>query len=163
MMMRNFSLIVVAIAAMLVAACAGRAPVRAGLAPGTPHIGWVIMHGDRDNPDQQFVCQSDPRNDCVMPVSRADAQVFSNLYVYYHRAGAETKYAGKMLIGFFRGGGEPAHDINITVPRNESITNQSISGIVTDTPGEYALTFELAATSNGNSQPISEKIAVAVR
>jgi len=158
--MRNLSLIV---AVVLTSACAGRAPVRSGLAPGTPHIGWVIMSGDRDNPDQQFVCQSDPRNDCVMPVSRAAAPVFSNLYVYYHRAEAETKYSGKMLIGFFRGGGEPAHDTNIIVPRNESITNQSISGIVTDTPGEYALTFDLAATSNGNSQPVREKIAVVVK
>jgi hypothetical protein len=158
--MRNFSLIV---AIVLTSACAGRVPVRAGLAPGTPHIGWVIMQGDRDNPDQQFVCQSDPRSDCVVPVSRADAQVFSNLYVYYHRAEAETKYSGKMLIGFFRGGGEPAHDTNITVPKSESIANQSTSGIVTDTPGEYAVTFELAATANGNSHSIREKIAVVVK
>ncbi|MGH9893775.1 MAG: hypothetical protein ACREA0_17685, partial [bacterium] len=63
---------------------------------------------------------------------RSDAQVFSDVHVYYHGAGAETKYAGTMQIGFFRGAGESIkNQTNITVRKTESITNQSVTGIVT--------------------------------
>jgi hypothetical protein len=154
-------------AAVLTSTCAKRVPEPVGVAPGTPHVSWVIMSGDRDNPDQDFVCQSDPRNDCVVPVSRPDAQVFSDVHVYYHGAGAETKYAGSMQIGFFRGAAESSRNIqtNITVQRTESITNQSVTGIVTDTPGNYALAFSLVATSTdtGRSQPIRQQVPVVVK
>jgi hypothetical protein len=159
--MRN-PLISAAILAVLVSGCAQRIPERSGIAPGTPHISWIIMSGDRDNPDQEFVCQSDPRNDCVVPPSRADAPVFSDVHVYYHRAGTQTTYVGAIEIGFFRGNGPP-HNANITVPKGESITNQSITGIVTDTPGEYAVRFDLAGTADSRIQPIREQIAVTVK
>jgi len=90
--MRQLPLIVATAAVVLTSACAKRVPEPVGVAPGTPHISWIIMSGDRDNPDQEFVCQSDPRNDCVVPVSRPDAQVFADVHFYYHGAGAETKY-----------------------------------------------------------------------
>jgi hypothetical protein len=97
--MHKLSMIVATIAAVLNSTCAKRAPEPAGVVRGTPHISWIIMSGDRDNPDQEFVCQSDPRNDCVLPVSRPDTQVFSDVHFYYHGAGAETKYTGSIDIG----------------------------------------------------------------
>jgi hypothetical protein len=164
--MRPPFLIVAIVAAVSTSTCAKRVPEPVGVTPGTPHVSWVIMSGDRDNPDQDFVCQSDPRNDCVVPVSRPDALVFSDVHVYYHGAGAETKYAGSMQIGFFRGSTEARNiQTNITVQKTESITNQSVTGIVTETPGNYAVGFELVATSTdtGKSQPIREQVAVVVK
>ena len=153
-------------AAVFSATCAKRVPEPAGLVHGVPHVSWVIMHGDRDNPDREFACQSEPRGDCVIPASRSDAQVFSDVHVYYHGAGAETKYAGTLQIGFFRGGGESIkNQTNITVRKTESITNQSVTGIVTDAPGDYAIAFELVATvtDTGRNQPIRELVPVAVK
>jgi hypothetical protein len=145
--MRKHSMIVATIAAVFTSTCAKRVPEPAGVRPGTPHISWIIMSGDGDNPDQEFVCQSDPRNDCVVTGSRPDAPVFSDAHVYYHGAGVETKYMGSINIGFFQGSSE-AHEFktNIAVRKNESITNQSVAGIVTSTPGAYALSFALVAT-----------------
>ena len=164
--MRQLPLIVATAAVVLTSACAKRVPEPVGVAPGTPHISWIIMSGDRDNPDQEFVCQSDPRNDCVVPVSRPDAQVFADVHFYYHGAGAETKYTGSIDIGFFQG--SPAsHRIqaNTTVKKTESIMNQSVTSIVTATPGSYAVMFALAATvtDTGKSQPIREEVPVVVR
>ena len=165
--MRRYSTFVTTVVVLLTSACAKRVPEPTGVAPGTPHISWVIMSGDRDNPDQDFVCQSDPRNDCVVSASRPDGQVFSDVHIYYHGAGAETKYAGSMQIGFFRGNAESSRNIqsNITVRKTESIANHSVTGIVTDTPGNYAVAFALVATSTdtGKSQPIRLQVPVVVK
>ena len=164
--MRALPLIVAALVSVLTSTCARRVPEQSGIARGTPYVSWIIMSGDRGNPDQEFVCQSVPRNDCVVPASRADAQVFADLHVYYHGGRGAIRYAGPIQIGFFRGNGGPPHNANITVPKNESIANQSITGIVTETPGEYAVTFELAATPDAaGSQPsqVRERIAVVVK
>ena len=99
--MRIQSLLI--IVASTSSACARHVPEPAVSVPGMPHISWVIMSGDRDNPDREFVCQSEPRGECVVPVSRPDAQVFSDVHVSYHGAGAETRYAGSIQIGYFTG------------------------------------------------------------
>ena len=99
-------------------------------------------------------------------MSRPEAQVFSDVHVYYHGAGAETKYVGSLKIGFFRGGAEsPSAPTNITVQKTESITNQSVAGIVTETPGNYAVAFSLVATSTdtGTSKPIRDQVPVVVK
>ena len=164
--MRKVSIFVATMAAVLSATCAKRVPEPAGVARGTPHISWIIMSGDRDNPDQEFVCQSDPRNDCVLPASRPDEQVFSDVHFYYHGAGAETKYTGAIEVGFFQG--SPAsHTVqaNTTVKKTERIMPHSVTGIVTSTPGTYALNFALDATvtGTGKSQPIRERVSTVVK
>ena len=147
-------------------ACATRIPTATGAAPGTPYVSWIIMHGDRDNPDREFACQSDRKTECIVPASRPDGQVFSHVFVYYHGAGVETKYAGSVQIGFFQGTAE-SHDMktNITVKKNEAITNQSVTGIVTNRAGTYPLTFALEATTGnaGTSQPVRDTVNVVVR
>lgn len=164
--MHRRSMIVAVMASVFTSTCASRVPEPANVTPGTPHVSWVIMSGDRDNPDQDFVCQSEPRSDCVVRASRPDDQVFSDVHVYYHGAGAETKYIGSMQIGFFRGSAQaPDIQTNITVQKTESIANQSVTGIVTDIPGDYAVAFSLVATSTdtGKSQPIRDQIRIVVK
>jgi hypothetical protein len=124
------------------------------------------MSGDRDNPDREFVCQSDPRNECVMPVSRPDEQTFSDVHFYYHGGGEETKYTGSIRIGFFRSPSDSQLiQTNITVRRDESIANQSVIGIVTSVAGQYDITFDLVAQvgAAGSPQPIRERLAVVVK
>lgn len=164
--MRTLSVIVVTAAAVLASTCGKRLPEPSGLAPGAPHVSWIIMSGDRDNPDREFVCQSAPRTDCVIPVSRPDAQVFSDVHFYYHGAGAETKYTGAIDVGFFQG--SPASrqiQANTTVQKTEKITNHSVTGIVTATPGSYPVKFALVATvaGSGISQPIQADVPVVVK
>ena len=160
-------MIVATIPALFTATCAKHVPEPAGLAPGTPYISWVIMRGDRDNPDQAFVCQSDPRNDCVLPASRPNAPVFSDVHIYYHGAGVETKYTGSIQIGLFQGSADEAHSVqvNTTVRKAGSIVNQSVVDDVTETPGTYALTFAVVATltDTGKTQPIRDQVPVVVK
>jgi len=164
--MHKLPLSVVTAAAVLNATCANGVPKPAGVAaPGTPQVSWVIMSGDSDNPDREFVCQSNPRNDCVLPVSRQGEQVFSDVHFYYHGAGAETKYTGSIEIGFFQGS-PAAHKIqaNNTVKKTGSIMPQSVTGIVTSTPGDYAITFALNATvDTGKSQAIRDRVPAVVK
>jgi hypothetical protein len=161
--MRRTRLSAVVVVVMASLACGKRVPPPADLAPGMPYITWIVMHGDSDNPDREFACQSTPRNDCVLPVSTEAQPVFSHVYLYYHGVGQETTYAGSVQIAFFRGGATGGSGTNITVGRNESIANQSTIGIVTSTPGTYALkiAFE-ATTSAGTKHQISEEVSVAV-
>ena len=164
--MRPPSIFSVALTSALIGGCAKHIP-EPSVPPGTPYISWVIMSGDRDTPDRDFVCQSDPRNDCVVPASRPDAQVFSDVHFYYHGAGSQTRYEGSIDIGFLQGTKE-AHTArtNVTVEKNESIQNQSVVGIVTSTPGTYAITFVLAATvadTTRKTQPIRDPVQIVVK
>lgn len=164
--MHKLSLIAATIAAVLNSTCAKRVPEPTGGARGVPHISWIIMSGDSDNPDREFVCQSNPRTECVLPVSKPDEQVFSDVHFYYHGAGAETKYTGTIDIGFFQGS-PSSHTLQVStsVKKTESIMPHSVTGIVTSTPGTHALTFAVDATvtETGKGQPIRERVSTVVK
>jgi hypothetical protein len=164
--MRTHPVAVVILAVALTSTCAKRVPEPVGVPPGTPYISWVLMYGDRDTTDREFACQSDPRTECVLPASKPDAQVFSDIHFYFHGAGAETRYEGTINLGYLQGSPD-SHTSrpNITVQENESITNSSTIGIVTSTPGTYAVTISLTATvtDTRKTQAIRESIPVIVK
>src|SRR5690242_11231907 len=62
--------------------------------PSSARIGWVIMQGDGDNPDEEFVCQSNPRTACEITASAGDRRIFSDVHLYLHPTGASTRYQG---------------------------------------------------------------------
>src|SRR6478672_11328697 len=89
---------------LALAGCGKRVPESTTAPPGIPRIGWVIMTGDRDNPDDDYVCQSGPRMpQCIVPASRPDHQVFADVHFYFHPAEADTKYTGTIEVGFIQG------------------------------------------------------------
>ena len=164
--MRTYRVSVVILAVALTSTCAKSVPEPASVPPGTPHVSWVLMYGDRDNADREFACQSDPRTDCVLPASKPDAQVFSDIHFYFHGAGAETRYEGTINIGYLQGAPDShTSRTTITVQKNGSITNSSTTGIVTSTPGSYAVTISETATikDTGKTQAIQEPIRVIVK
>jgi hypothetical protein len=164
--MRVYSSIVVMVIGALGSTCATRVPRPANVAPGTPYVTWVLMYGDRDNADAEFACQSVPRTDCVIAASRPDAQAFSDIHVYYHGAGRETRYEGTLSLGYLQGSPQShSSPTNLTVKKNGSITNQSVTGIVTSTPGTYPVTWSGTATvlDTGKEYPIQETIEVRVK
>lgn len=93
-------------------ACGKRVPEPPGMAPGTPHLAWIIMHGDRDNPDAEFACQSTGPTDCVVPASRPDALVFSDVHLYHHGAGSQTTFVGSYELGYFQRSDGAAGDLD---------------------------------------------------
>lgn len=149
--------------AVLGTGCARPIPGPVGGLTGTPRVGWVIMSGDADNPDRDFVCQSSPRSECVVPVDRPDARVLSHLHVYYHPASTETKYTGSIRIGFF----DRPHEINpnIIVKPGESPGNQSVSDFVSMKPGTYPMSIAVVAapTQAGQPQDIRDQVSVVVK
>jgi hypothetical protein len=161
----RFSPIVLVAGCLIVSSCAKHPPAPAGTAPGTPFVSWVFMSGDRDNPDRDFVCQSTPPGECVMPVSSPDNRIFADLFFYYHGPGGETKYTGSIEIGFLQGS-QDAHKVAVNITaKKDGITNMSVLDAVTSTPGTYAVTFAVVATSveNGRSQPIRDQVSVQVK
>ena len=59
------SVAIALVAAVTSTTCAKRVPEPTNVAPGTPHVTWVLMCGDRDNADNEFACQSDPRTEAA--------------------------------------------------------------------------------------------------
>ena len=143
--------------------CAKRGPEPVEGHTNAPHVGWVIMSGDRDNPDQDFVCQSNPRSECVVPADRPDARVLSHVHVYYHPASIATKYTGSLEVGFF----DKPHkfDANFTVTPGETAVNQSVTDFVSSKPGVYSLTVAVVATPvpSGAATQIRDQVAVTVK
>ena len=121
------------------------------------------MSGDADNPDRDFVCQSNPRSECVVPVDRPEARVLAHLHVYYHPASTETKDTGSIRVGFF----DAPHEINpnITVKPGEPPGNQSVSNFVSMKPGGYTMSIAVMATPTqaGQTQNIREQVSVIVK
>jgi hypothetical protein len=143
-------------------ACTQRVPTPTGPS-GTPRLGWVIMHGDADNPDREFVCQSAPRTECVMPASRPDARVFGHVHFYYHSATVDTRYTGTIRVGFFNSPREIK--AGVPVKARDRAGNQSVSDIVTSTPGTYTLDIDVAAAAaaTGQTENIRDRVTVTVR
>jgi len=143
--------------------CAKRIPEPVGGRTDSPHVGWVIMSGDADNPDRDFVCQSNPRSECVVPVDRPDARVLGHVHFYYHAAATETKYTGSNRIEFF----DQPLEVNpdITVKRGEPPGNQSISYFVSSKPGKYTMSIAVVATSvqTGETENIRDQVSVIVK
>jgi hypothetical protein len=164
--MPNRTLLALVLLVILVFGCAKRVPEPASVAPGTPHVTWVLMYGDRENPDAEFACQSDSTAECMIPVSQSNSQTFSDVHFYFHGAGKETKYEGTTSIGYLQGAPDThTTRTNITVKKNESITNSSTTGIVTSTPGTYTVMLDMAATvtDTGRQQPVRESFQVRVQ
>jgi len=135
-------------------------------APGEPSVTWVVMSGDRENPDRDFVCQSDSQIRCVVPMSRPDEQVFSDVHVYYHGGATDLKYVGAIRVGFFRRSSDNEQiQTNLIVKKGEPIGNQSVVGIVTDVPGAYEIAFNLSAESipPGNNRQIRQRLPIIVK
>jgi hypothetical protein len=147
------------------AGCVKRVPEPVGLPPGTPHVSWIIMHGDRDNPDAEFACQSTGPSECVLPASRTEARVFSDVHLYFHGAGKETTYVGSYRAEFFNDGDDSPNEfpIRTTVKGEEQIANHSLTGIVTARPGTYALRLAVDAKTAAGSTPIREDVPVRVQ
>lgn len=163
--MRQMRIVLTVTLTLATFGCADHARPRSAGPAGTPQVGWVIMSGDRDNPDQDFVCQSLPRSECVVPMSRAGAQVFSHVHIYYHPAATETKYTGSIQIGFFEGTGEHEFRPDVTVKPGGPAGNQSVVGIVTGKPGTSSLTIAVIAMSpqTGATQEMRDQVRVTVR
>jgi len=162
----QFRLFALTLVALVGSACAQRVPESTGIAPGTPHISWVLMFGDRDTADREFSCQSEPRTDCVLPVSMPDALVYSDIHFYYHGVGGETRYEGTKNLSYLQGSPDShISPTDITATKNGSITNESVTGIVTSTPGTYTVTVSATATirATGKKYPIQESLQVVVK
>lgn len=146
--------------------CAEHVPEPVLVPQGVPHISWEIQRGTRDNADQDFVCHSDPRTECVIVVSGEKEDVFATVHVYYHPAATPTRYTGSVEMGFFDGATE-SHTFrpNLTLPPGGKPMGQTITDRVTKNPGVYEVRLEVVATSvdGGRSQNIRDQFNVTIK
>ena len=115
--------------------------------------------------DHGTVCRSEPRTSCVILASTERQQLSATVHLYYHSTRRETKYAGTVQIGFFRGSAA-GHDLkpSFTVKANSLPISQAVSDIVTTIPGHYPVRISVVATvGSGRTQTIEDDIQVEVR
>jgi hypothetical protein len=134
------------------------------VAPGTPKVSWVLMSGDKGNPDREFVCQSDPPGECVMPASQPDEEVFSDAHFYYHGTGADTTYEGSILLNPLESSGAPYRmQVMATVRKDQRIINQSVAARVTPRPGMYDVVVDVTAKRRDWNAPRAIQFQFPVR
>jgi hypothetical protein len=149
---------------LLTTACAKRVPSATGTPPTVPRLGWVIMRGDRDNPDAEFVCQSEPRTDCVLPQSRPGQETHTEVHFYFHSAVTDSTYTGRIEIGFLTAGGRP-YEITptVTVKKGDRARSTSVLGVVSSSAGPYPMIIRLVAEGDGMRREISDEVPVQVQ
>ena len=148
------------------AACGGKnVPLPVNGKANVPQVSWVVMHGDRDNPDREYGCQSNPRDECVLPASQPNERIFSDVHFYYHGVAAGTRFTGTVSIGFLERsqGSANGFTVNSTVERRGAVNYQGIIGIVTSTPGTYQVVVDITGTAGQESTPIREQFTVTVK
>ncbi|MQA29817.1 MAG: hypothetical protein GEU82_08265 [Luteitalea sp.] len=121
------------------------------------------MTGDRENPDQDFVCQSSPREECVLPVSRPDRRVYAHVHLYFHPAAVDLRYTGLVHIGFFENAADVKADVSVKA--GGAPGNHSVTGIVTAIAGQHAMTIDVLAapTASESTQEVREQVQVVVK
>ena len=143
--------------------CAEHVPEPVLVPQGVPHISWEIQRGTRDNTDQEFVCHSDPRTDCVIAVTGSKEEVFATVHVYYHPAATPIRYVGSVEVGFF----DDPHTFrpDMTVQPGRKPTGQTIADRVTSKPGVYDVRLEVVATppEGGRSQNLRDQFKVVIK
>ena len=141
--------------------CATHIPESTTAPRGVPRVGWVLMTGDRQNPDDHYVCQSEPRTEpCVLAPSRPDHQVFAHVYFYFRPASADAKYTGRIELDFLQGA-QPLTP-NVLVKASDKPAQTSVMGLVLPTPGSHQITIALVAQGEQRRE-ISERVPVDVR
>jgi hypothetical protein len=144
--------------------CAERIPEPV-IVPSAPHISWLIaVHSGNDN--EQTVCQSDPRTDCVLVSATAGARRMVTVHLYLHPSTVQTKYVGAMQLGFLNGSAEPHETrVNSTVKRGSSPVGVSVTGVLTSKPGTYPMTIALTAETSSTQRPVDirEMLSVTVK
>ena len=146
-------------------ACAERIPEPV-LIPTVPHVSWLIAV-QTPNGQEQTVCQSDPRDECILPASTSANRTFATVHLYLHPVkSGETKYSGTMRVAFMNGAAAEPHDskVDSTVSPGDTPTNVSVTGIVTQKPGAYTVALSLLATpATAKSLELRDTIGVTVR
>jgi hypothetical protein len=141
--------------------CSKRIPESNTAPPVVPRVGWVIMTGDRDNPDAAYVCQSQPRTEeCVLSATRPDQQVFASVHLFFHPAPADTKYTGTVRVGFMQTAGPVTP--NVTVKAGDKPGQTTVIGLVLPSPGKHEMTIALVAEGEQRRE-IRERVQVAVQ
>ena len=147
------------------AACAERIPEPIVI-PAVPHVSWLVAV-QTPNGGERTVCQSDPRNQCVLPASTSENRAFVTVHLYLHSVkSGETKYSGTMRVGFLNGNAAEPHDskVDSSVGPGDTPTNVSVTGIVTQKPGAYTVAISLiAAPATGKSLELRDVIPITVQ
>ena len=141
--------------------CATHIPESTTAPPGVPRVGWVMMTGDRENPDGHYVCQSEPRTEeCVLAPSRPEQQVFVHVHFSFHPASGDEKYTGTIELDFMQGA-QPLRP-NASVKAGDKPAQTSVVGLVLSTPGSHQMTISLVAQGE-QQREIRERVPVEVR
>ena len=145
--------------------CAQHGVVHTASDESRPHISWELRAG-RVEGDEKLVCGSvSPGVACVLAASATGIQSRATVHLLFHAAQEETKYTGALQVPFFgEENRERTMSIDETVPPNSPPARHTVSGIVTTSPGKYAVTIRVETTQHGRpSGPLAETIEVLVR
>jgi hypothetical protein len=100
----------------------------------------------------------------VLPTSDT-RKVFVTVTVYMHPVGASTAYRGSIEVTFFATtSGVYGTPVDLNVQPRRSPVATTLSGLITPTPGQYALAIALIAYPSGEAaREIREAVPVIVK
>ena len=135
--------------------------------PSTAHISWLITTHRQEGGEEETVCQSDPRAECVVRAEGEKGGKLATVHLYLHPAPVDTRYQGTMRLEFLIGARGEAGDMRIdaTVERGRPPARITVTRRIDSTPGVYSMAISLVAisTTTNDQQEIRDVIPVTVK
>lgn len=128
-------------------------PIASGV-PDEPRASWSIRAGG--SLKEREVCRSDTDQSCVIPASSNGEPVSVVVSIYLHPVGAaKTTYRGAFVATFMStpDGGGYERQVDLEIDPGRRPTGLTTAGLVTSTPGHYALKMALLADVAMRSDP----------
>ena len=118
-----------------------------------PRASWIIKAGDYGN--EREVCRSEINPTCVLPASSTQKPISVSVLVYLFPAEGPTTFQGAFLSGFIASSNGKGFEskVDYKTEPGDRPTAVSVTGLVTERPGDYAFQMALLAAVPGHTDP----------
>lgn len=135
--------LLLAMCVMATMACGAHRPAHTAPDESQPHITWEIRAGGDEGEDRRICASAEPQLRCVFAGATTGSRPVTTFHLFLHPAAQTAAYDGTIALPFLEGATERVRSISAVVQPQSEAYSSSITGLVTSTPGVYALLIDL--------------------
>ena len=149
---------------MATMACGAHRPAHTAPDESQPHITWDIRAGGDGGEERRICASAEPQPRCVFAGATTASRPLTTFHLFLHPAARTAAYDGTIRLPFLEGATQRVRPISAVVQPGAEAYSSSITGLVTSTPGVYALLIDLDVKHGATrALPIRAEVQVIVK